>query len=171
MKARAWVGVCMAVIGAPAGACSVSAPWVSYVNLMELSGGRVGGLTWRRIYNILDYEGDAPVIVHGVRNGRRFPIAKWENGKQCLFDAQGTWQCEMNTPREGIRLEGLFAGWVGYSNRREDLKRVYMPLVVVADGREFTLTLSSRPVRNTRALEESRATRIVVEACDYIDSL
>jgi len=175
MRARMWValwvGFCLASIGALAEACSVHVPWVRYVNLMELSGGRVDGLTWRRIYNILDYEGSKPVVVHGIRNGNRFPVAKWRDGQQCLFDAQGAQQCEENTPRNGIRLEGLFDGWVGYSDRRDELRRVYLPLIVEVDGREHKLTLSSRPVRNTGALEDLRVARIAVEACDYMDNL
>jgi hypothetical protein len=171
MRVRTWICAGLALAGPPAVACSVSVPWVEYINLMELSGPRVAGLAWTRVYNVLDYQGDGRVVVHGLRKGERFPIAKWQDGQQCIYDRQGSESCAPNMSRSGVRLEGLFGDWLGFSNRREELRRAYLPLIVEANGREYRLTLSSRPVRNTGALEERRSQRIVHEACEYIDSL
>jgi hypothetical protein len=171
MSVRLWICVWFVALAEPAAACSVSVPWLPYVNLVELQGAQLEGLQWTRIYNILDYEGAQRVLVHAVRNGKRFPVAKWQDGQECSFDAQGVEQCQVNEPNQGISLESLFGDWKDASERREDLRRIDLPIVVELAGREYALTLSGRPVRNTRELQQIRAGKISNSICERLDAL
>jgi hypothetical protein len=171
MAARLWSCVLFMALAHPASACSVSVPWVSYVNLVELNGPRVEGLQWLRVYNIIDYTGNQRVVVQAVRDGKRIPVAKWQGGQECSYDAQGIEQCHENDPHRGIRLEALFGDWHAASEHREHLRRIYLPLIIQVDGRELRFSLSGRPVRNTRKLQRIRSMRITVDICERMDSL
>jgi hypothetical protein len=157
---------CVLALGAPAAiACSVSTPWYLYINVVRLDGPAVEGLKWFRIYNILDYEGTGRVLVSAVRQGRRIPVAKWEDGRECWFEA-GRERCAPNEPRAGVNLESHFPDWTDASDRKQALKKLDLPLVVEIDGREVRMALRSRPVRNNRKLQDERVSRAVTnDAC------
>jgi hypothetical protein len=157
-----------------ASACSLYIPWYRYVNVVNLTGNRVPGLEWSRMYNILDYTGEARVQVSVLRQGARIPVALWQDGRECTFDRSGNppsekMSCHANLPREGIRLESHFKDWREAADRAEALPRVWLPLIVEVGGREWRMTLRSQPVRNTRKLQSDRAARIANEACPDLE--
>jgi hypothetical protein len=165
---------CLAIVlfamGAPvADACSVSVPWVPYVNVVRLTGPKVEGMVWARAYNILDYTGGVRVLVSAVLQGVRRPVVRWENGQECIFDAAGGEECHENRPNEGVLFESLFAQWKESADRAGQLPRVWLPLIVEMDGREIRMTLRSQAVRNNRRLQGERAGRITNEVCEALN--
>jgi hypothetical protein len=156
-------------IAAPASACSLHVPWVRYVNLVSMSGATIDGLEWVRIHNILDYQGEERVLVSVVRQGKRSPLLRWEDGKECAFDAAGVESCHPNLPSTGVRLESQFWRWKEASEEAGSLKRVYLPLIVEIGGREVRLVLSSKAVRNTRELQRERVGRYINEICERLE--
>src|SRR4030095_6988212 len=106
MNARHLLQVLLALAAPLAVPCSVSVTQYLYVNVVRLEGPKIQGLKWVRTWNILDYEGSERVLVSGLRAGRRFPLAKWENGEECGYDEAGSEQCVPNGPFRGIALEG-----------------------------------------------------------------
>jgi hypothetical protein len=156
---------------AVASACSIYIPWRQYMNVVELHGPRIAGLSWVRIHNILDYEGGGRVVVSRIRDGRRIPVAKWENGEECAFDDAAVPRCEPNRHGAGIRLESYFGDWQPTSNNKADLKRLYLRLSIeTPDGRTVEMTLSSRPRRNTRKLQSELHERMSAEICAAMDA-
>lgn len=154
-------------LGIPAAdACSVSLPWQPFVNLVRMTGPRIPGLHWTRIYNVLDYEGDQRVQVSVLRHGERIPVVRWENGQECLMHEGGE-SCQPNSPQEGAGFEAYFPNWRDAGPTAASLQRVYLRLIVEVDGREFRPVLSSHPVRNTRKLQLERTGRYNV--CPDID--
>jgi len=149
----------------PATACWISVPWMRYINLVRLDGPKVEGLKWVRIYNILDYDGAVRVTVHAIREGRRIPVARWENGQECAFDLAGQQRCRLNQPDVGVSLEAFFTDWTEASDRMDRLKYLRLPLILEMDGREIPMTLRSRAVRNNRELQSERNERALNEVC------
>ena len=171
MHARFALHAALMLAAPVATACSISVTHYLYVNVVRLEGPEVAGLRWIRVYNILDYEGDQRVLVSGQREGRRYPLAKWENGQECSYDEAGAERCEPNGPFRGINLEGRFGDWTAASDRRDDLKKLFLPIVVEIGGREIQMTLRSWPVRNNRELQSELHAKIAIPACDYINGV
>jgi len=174
MAERKCPASCLALVllamGTPAAeACSVSVDWVPYVNVVRLAGPKVEGLEWTRSYNVLDYTGAGRVLVSAVLQGARRPVAKWENGQECTFDAAGEEKCHANRPDEGVLFESLFAGWKESADRADRLPRVWLPIIVETGGREIRMTLRSQAVRNNQALQRERAGRIANAACEAMN--
>jgi hypothetical protein len=170
MNALRPVAVVALVLAAPVtSACSLRITWFRYVNVVSLTGNRVEGLEWSRVYNILDYSGDARVRVSVLRQGARVPLVMWQDGQECTFAPSGEMSCHANLPREGIRPEAYFTDWVDAADRADSLPRVWLPLVVETGGRELRMTLRSQPVRNNRKLQRERAGRIANEACPDLE--
>ena len=167
MDARCLLTAVLALAAPVASACSFSVTHSLYVNVVRLEGPRIEGLTWFRVYNILGYEGDDRVLVSRLSEGRRYPVAKWDNGQICSFDASGKEHCKPNTPGIGINLEGHFGDWLPASNRRDDLKKMFLPIVVETGGREIGMTLRSWPVRSNRELRSLIYNK--VDPCDQIN--
>lgn len=165
------IGIVLALTAPLADACSVHIPPRLYVNVVRLEGPKIEGLSWSRTWNILGYEGSQRVFVSRVREGKRSPLVKWEGGQLCFFDEAGLEKCSPNQPGGGVRFEGLFEGWIEASDRRDELKKLYFPLVVELHGRETLMVLRSRPVRSTRELQSERAARFTVEACDLVNGV
>jgi hypothetical protein len=153
--------------GSVAMACSTFTPWFLYINLVRLDGPKVEGLEWIRVYNILDYDGGGRVLVNAVRQGRRIPLAKWENGQECWYESAQE-RCAPNQPMAGVNLESYFPNWSEGSDRKDELKKLYLPLIVEVDGREIPMALRSRVVRNDRELQGERAGR-TANLCVYLD--
>jgi hypothetical protein len=170
MQARIPLCAALALAAPWADACSVSVPPMLYVNVARLEGPAVQGLKWIRGYNILDYEGPGRVLVSALKEGRRYPLAKWEDGQECSYDAQGEAVCATNDPRSGISLETHFgADWLEAADRQEELKKVYLPIIVEIDGREIRMTVRSWAVRSSRELQRERAGRISAIACRLLE--
>ncbi|MDF3019468.1 MAG: hypothetical protein K0Q92_771 [Steroidobacteraceae bacterium] len=172
LRIAAIAGVALA---APlASACSLYIPWFRYVNVVSLTGDRVPGLKWSRMYNILDYTGEDRLRVSVVRQGAKIPVVLWQDGQECTFEPSGNsapekMSCHTNLPRQGIRLESHFKDWREAADRAESLPRVWLPLIVEFGGRELRMTLRSQPVRNNRKLQSDRAARIANEACPDLE--
>ena len=171
MPDRVWICVLLLALARPSAACSVSVPWLPYLNLVEMKGAPIDGLQWTRIYNVLDYDGDQRVVVHVVRNGKRIPVAKWQDGQECSFGPQGVEDCHANEPHQGISLESHFGDWKEASEHRGELRRIYVPIIVELAGRRFELALSGRPIRNTHELERIRAQKVLNAICKRLDAL
>jgi hypothetical protein len=165
-----WVLIVLFALAAHgAEACSIHVTRHNYVNVVRLEGPEIPGLTWLRVHNMLSYQGAGPLLVSALRGGRRVPVARWDNGQACAFDAAGAEQCVKNNPESGVRLEGLFGRWTAMADRREALKRIDVTLYVETGGREFVLWLRSRPVRMNDELLGLFYNRGIQELCGYDD--
>ncbi len=165
MRTRYWLFAALGVAAPAAMPCTFTLPNYLYTNVVRLDGPRIEGLEWLRIYNILSYEGTERVLVSAVREGQRIPVAKWEQGQECFFDKAGAERCAPNEAYFGINLQGYFGSWSEASNRRSDLKKLDLRLVVEIGDREIAMSLRSRPVRTNRELRSEYHDKIASLSC------
>jgi hypothetical protein len=170
MTVRYLLVVGLAMASPVAIACSGSVPGLLYTNVVRLDGPNIPGLKWIRVYNILDYEGSQRVLVSVVRQGRRLPVAKWENGLECAFDEAGRERCEPDRRLAGVSLERYFPRWTDAADRKDSLRKLHLPLLVETGGREIAMRLLSRPVRTTRELRQERYEKIANSVCEELTS-
>jgi hypothetical protein len=154
----------------PALSCSAHIPSRLFTNVVRLEGPAIEGLKWVRTYNMFDYEGDQRVRVSAVIQGRRVPLAKWESGQQCGYDSDGAESCSPNRPNSGVPVQNYFGEWTDAADRRDALRKLFLPLIIEVEGREIPLTLRSRPVRSTRELRSERAMMLTNEICERMNS-
>jgi hypothetical protein len=150
---------------APAQACSVAVPWSQYVNLVRMTGPPIAGLRWIPVHNVLDYEGEGPVTVSIIRQGKRVVVARWRDGQECALGGPSPEHCVPNRPGTGIGLERWFTRWEPRADHARRLRRLYLPLIVETATRELRLTLRSQAVRNTRHWHGEAQVRAINEIC------